>query len=323
MKNLFTVPGARALGIISTLAFVACGGFPTEIATVHTAGDTTTPVTTPAPEEPTEGPMEELLVYCADSDADGYGNPWACELWPEGDQPAGYVENDDDCNDSNPGVNPGAVEVENGMDDDCDGSVDEGLTASDPTDPVDDPTDPVDPPFVDEDGDGYGLAPYDCDDGDSSVYPGADEICDGVDNDCDGLADDADPGSEEECDDTPAPADDFVEVCVTEVVGTNYDLSVRNDTTGDNTLWFTGTTLLTEVDADDCAVFTAESGDRLEFNGYADDSELWGEYLVGLCSGDAGDWVVNVAGTCAVIGLEVDGMVVNTFSGYDLTYTVP
>lgn len=62
--------------------------------------------------------------------------------------------------------------------------------------------------YIDEDGDGFGdynkicgsdgsgrgCVYYggDCDDGDESVHPGADEICDGVDNDCDGLVDDDD-----------------------------------------------------------------------------------------------------------------------------------
>lgn len=44
---------------------------------------------------------------------------------------------------------------------------------------------------VDLDGDGA-PADEDCDDGDASVYPGADELCDGVDNDCDAVVDEAD-----------------------------------------------------------------------------------------------------------------------------------
>jgi len=40
----------------------------------------------------------------------------------------------------------------------------------------------------DLDGDGWSV-PDDCDDGDASVHPGADEVCDGVDNNCDGTID--------------------------------------------------------------------------------------------------------------------------------------
>jgi hypothetical protein len=72
-----------------------------------------------------------------------------------------------DCNDSLATVNPGAEEVCDGIDDNCDGAADD---------------------LPDGDGDGFGAC-QDCDDDDGWVFPGAAEICDGLDNDCDGAVD--------------------------------------------------------------------------------------------------------------------------------------
>jgi len=95
----------------------------------------------------------------------------------------------DDCSEGDAGVHPGADELCDGVDNDCDGEVDEGV---------------LDTFFLDEDEDGFGgaaaveacTAPAgstptatDCDDADATAYPGATEVCDGVDNNCDGALD--------------------------------------------------------------------------------------------------------------------------------------
>ena len=130
-------------------------------------------------------------TWYADVDGDGFGDPAvsteACE------QPSGYLEDATDCDDTDAAVNPDATELCNGVDDDCDGTVDEPDAADAST------------WYDDADGDGYGDASAsttacdqptgtveddsDCDDTDADVNPDAVELCDGIDNDCDGTAD--------------------------------------------------------------------------------------------------------------------------------------
>lgn len=73
----------------------------------------------------------------------------------------------DDCDDTNPDTFPGAPEVCDGKDNDCDGSV----------------------PVIESDADKDGVTACggDCDDNNAAVKPGATEICDGKDNNCDGA----------------------------------------------------------------------------------------------------------------------------------------
>lgn len=63
----------------------------------------------------------DATTWYLDGDSDGYGNP--DETVVECDQPSQYVDNGDDCDDSDPNAYPGASEVfDDGVDQDCDGS---------------------------------------------------------------------------------------------------------------------------------------------------------------------------------------------------------
>ena len=65
-------------------------------------------------------------TYYVDNDGDGYG-AGAVFLSTDATAPEGYSTNNTDCTDNDEAVYPGATEVLNGKDDDCDGSIDEGL----------------------------------------------------------------------------------------------------------------------------------------------------------------------------------------------------
>jgi hypothetical protein len=127
-------------------------------------------------------------IWYRDMDGDGYGiraeSIVSCEI------PEGYAVQFGDCDDTDPEINPGAMEIcGDGLDNNCDGSIDPDLEW-----------------YRDQDGDGYGSADDvvysceqpegyvgiagDCDDTDPLINPGAEEVCDGLDNNCSGIIDD-------------------------------------------------------------------------------------------------------------------------------------
>ena len=95
----------------------------------------------------------------------------------------------DDCDDEDHTVFPGAYEVCDGKDNDCDGEIDEGTTGEltfyrdqdeDGWGDAEDTLVSCDPPF------GYVELEGDCDDRDADVNPDAPEVFNGRDDDCDG-----------------------------------------------------------------------------------------------------------------------------------------
>ncbi len=188
----------------STASCTAPAGY---VATYSDCDDTVASTSPAAPEtcdgidNDCDGSIDETgsLSFFADADGDGYGDPavvvGGCSA------PSGYVANDDDCDDLLSDVNPLGTETCDGVDEDCDGTADDGAGST---------------WYYDGDGDGYGAtsptsiactqpAGYadnddDCLDSSSSYSPAAAEVCDdGLDQDCDGTADDDCPDTVTHC----------------------------------------------------------------------------------------------------------------------------
>ena len=137
-----------------------------------------------------DGDTDEEVVYSdyyADSDGDGFGDDLLGNFC---NPPANSSLVSGDCNDSDPLAYPGATEICNNDDDNCNEEVDENLDFA--------------TYFFDEDGDGFGdsflgnfcsapanssLLNGDCNDDDSGVYPNAPEFCNDADDNCDGQID--------------------------------------------------------------------------------------------------------------------------------------
>ena len=188
------------------------------------------------------GAIDEGCVDC-DLDGDGWQRDDPANGCPNIDNPPGQAP---DCDDLNSGVYPditvncggleggspacAAFHLCDGIDNDCDGEVDEGCppincdqdqdgfqnTSAGCTPPAgQEDCNDADPniypgapdicddtilqncntdTLCDDDGDGDGYnSSVDCNDADAAVHPGALEVCNGVDDDCDGLVDEGNP----------------------------------------------------------------------------------------------------------------------------------
>ena len=70
----------------------------------------------------------DLTTFFADEDADGFGNPNNTMNFDVEPAPPGFVSNDNDCDDMNADINPSGTDS-NGVDGNCDGTVDEVVFA--------------------------------------------------------------------------------------------------------------------------------------------------------------------------------------------------
>lgn len=123
-----------------------------------------------------DGAVDEEVVnqtFCADADGDGHGAPSGVtkiDCKPS----EGFGACDGDCDDRNEAFHPGAEEVCDLLDNDCDGEVDEGVR-----------------PVC-----GFGLCARrarSCREGDCTPGEPVPETCNAYDDDCDGVADNGDP----------------------------------------------------------------------------------------------------------------------------------
>ena len=137
---------------------------------------TTNPGWIPTLSSPIDCDDTKLLYADNDRDTFGAGPAVACG-----------VASNTDCNDTNATIYPGAPEQCNSLDDNCNGTVDDGITFQ--------------TYYTDADTDNYGkindpgtsscsaiagkvLDHTDCDDTNAAIHPGAAEVCNGKDDDC-------------------------------------------------------------------------------------------------------------------------------------------
>jgi hypothetical protein len=190
------------MGVVLTilLALAGCGSSDGPSSDGSDGSDTPSPL-------PSTGdtPLSEDCAATGDEDGDDLADcddpDCATTCDADGDGSISVDFGGGDCDDADPLVNPLALEICNGIDDDCDNAIDDQDGSLDPGSAL--------PWYADRDGDGFGggnvllfacVAPAgavaddtDCLDNQPSINPGETEVCDGHDDDCDTLVDDDDP----------------------------------------------------------------------------------------------------------------------------------
>ncbi len=133
-------------------------------------------------------------TWYQDADGDNYGDGTsqiACTRPANHFLASELSQTSGDCNDNNANIYPGAAEVCDNLDNNCNNQIDEGITFQNY--------------YLDSDGDGFGTGNAtndcqppsanhvtqngDCNDNDSAIHPNATEICDNIDNNCNSQID--------------------------------------------------------------------------------------------------------------------------------------
>ena len=138
--------------------------------------------------------------YFYDGDQDGYATAGNSKCLCHPDAASKYTtKQTGDCNDNDPSVYPGALEVCDGRDNNCDSATDEGENGPG-----------CHKFYYDNDGDGYGVSQNykcyckatgkysteksgDCNDSSPTVSPAASEVCNNQDDNCNGEIDETFP----------------------------------------------------------------------------------------------------------------------------------
>ncbi len=232
-------------------------------------------------DENCDGADQPCTPLCEDKDGDNYGD---CSV---GCGSCAFVGHD--CDDANSAINPGATEICDNQDNNCDGNIDEGCDND--NDNYCDCTQTMGAvatidtcPLTDL---SNFSATCDCkdDSGMGTINPGAEEICDGADNDCDGAID-------EGCNDD---GDNYCDC------GMNIAVGADLDSLCPNTINTNAVTISSTCDCNDSDININPGATEICGNGIDEDCSG----VADLCAVVCGDGTCDVAaGECSVCAAD-------------------